>query len=278
MNNSLIRSERYVIYRSSVFRTCLLVALLVSVFFVVSTYVAYVNPSLVEEHGADIALYKEQAEISLLWPSALVYSVSKVNERGVPLAMIIVGAIVTSGYVWGTTRGTLVKGVGRKSLYLAKLTSLAMPVTLAVVVLPILAELLLTGLSMRSITGSIPWGSVNWMQYGLAILRAAYSLIPYMALAALLAVRIRSAVGVVGSCLGFFFAELLLISSFKTVAILKFLPLGLYTTLASGNMLVMSNASAPHAPLQSLPIVLTAVWTALFVLLGLRQFEQQDIE
>lgn len=153
------------------------------------------------------------------------YSLQALLDNGQFYGAVVFVAILTSSsvateYNWGTARGALIRGQSRGSYILTKLTGTVIICTaflLATLVVGLLFSLLATSLADKPITLDVP-GGPSVPEIGLMILRAAITIVPYGLLAFMLAVVGRStALGVAG-CMGYMFAEQIVIAILRNLS------------------------------------------------------------
>jgi len=140
----------------------------------------------------------------LTWPDSLVssLSVSAGPNLGGLLIIILVGALVAQEYTWGTLQMWISRGVPRPLFLGAKFAAVLLP-ALLIVLTPLIIGGLVSAVFSLILLGGIPFGQVAWGQLGLDTILYTYSLLPYAALAFLLAVASRSTVVSIGGGLAY---------------------------------------------------------------------------
>lgn len=148
--------------------------------------------------GIDLA----QAEAFLTWPTSFVLVLSVVFALGTFLIVILSGTVTAQEYGWRSFQLWLSRGVPRWQLPVAKFLAISVA-TLGFVTAAMALTALLGGAGSLLLAGSAAPSAVSWSHLGLAVLTTTLSLLPYAALAILLAVATRSAVAAVGGGLAF---------------------------------------------------------------------------
>ena len=160
-----------------------------------------------------------------LFTLAFPWSIQALLDNGQFYGAVIFVAILTSSsvateYNWGTARGALIRGQSRARYLLTKLAGTVIICTaflLVTLMVGILFSLLATAIADKPMTLDVPAGP-SIPEIGLMILRAAISIVPYGLLAFMLAVVGRStALGVAG-CMGYMFAEQIVIAILRNLS------------------------------------------------------------
>ncbi len=221
----------------------------------------------------------------LTWPQALLTAVQFAGASGFGgmLVIILAGAVTAQEYSWRTLQLWLSRGAGRGTLLGAKFAALLLPIALFVLV-PVVIVAPLTALFTVQIRGSLDAGTVNFGLVLLAMLRAGYTLLPYAALAFMLAVVTRSTVAAIGAGLGYSLLVegmlLQIMTLFSGVAgeLWKYLPAGLVNGLLAANS---TGEALGKSALQPLDPVASAiglgVYTLAFLGIALVAFRRQDL-
>lgn len=225
----------------------------------------------------------------LTWPGALLQGLrlSAGNNIGGMLVIILVGAMLGQEYTWRTLSLWLSRGVSRPALLGAKLLALLLPLLL-IVMTPLLVGGALTAFFSQQLTGTIAYGQVNWGQLGLAILRTAFTLLPYLSLAFLLAIASRSTMVVIGVGLAYSLliesiaGQLLALVGGAWARIGQYLPAGLANSLMGQNssmvtITVDDAAAATQAVTPGTAVWGIALYTLLFIGLSILIFRRQDL-
>jgi ABC-type transport system involved in multi-copper enzyme maturation permease subunit len=149
--------------------------------------------------GADSGI-----EQILTWPDAFIasLSISAGPNLGGLMIIVLVGALVAQEYTWGTLQMWISRGVPRPLFLGAKFAAVLLP-ALLIVLTPLVIGGLVSAVFSLILLGGIPFGQVAWGQLGLDTILYTYSLLPYAALAFLLAVASRSTVVSIGGGLAY---------------------------------------------------------------------------
>lgn len=230
---------------------------------------------------------EDRAKIPVLvsWPGALEFALQFVGRTGLGglLLIVFVGAATAQEYTWRTFHLWLNRGTPRSLLLVAKFCALLLP-TLAVVLTALISGGVITAIFSMQINGALHLEQVNFWQLGLGMLRTAYALLPYVALAFLLAIATRSPVIAVGGGLAYatiiesLLAQTLSISSGSLGGVAKYLPASLADSLLSLNLattdLVAETQSGLLGSVSAAAGI--AIWTFSFLALALWIFRRQD--
>lgn len=231
----------------------------------------------------------EQMEQSLVWPAGLAGALDFAagpNFGGL-LIIVLVGAVMAQEYTWRTLQLWLSQGIPRPLFLAAKFTALLLPILLMVLV-PLLFGGLITALFTQQITGSIPFGEVEWGRVLTNALAVAYTLLPYAGLAFFLAVLSRSTIVAIGGGLAYamlvegIVVELLGLVGGTWAQIGQYLPAGLargLLAMSGGLTIEIEGAMAPAVQyLDPLPAAIgIALYTLLFLGLSILIFRRQDL-
>jgi ABC-type transport system involved in multi-copper enzyme maturation permease subunit len=241
--------------------------------------------------GQQTVSTQERAQMmqSITWPGSLVTALELVagSALGGMLLVVMAAAVTAQEYNWRTFHLWLSRGVPRSSLLLAKFTALLLPAIL-IVSIGLLSVAAITALFTLQQTGSLPLGAIHYGQLFLSLVRTTYSLLPYTALAFLLAIATRSTVvSVAGGLIYPLVAEGLLVQLLNMAGgnfsrLTYYLPAGLSGSLTSLNQTLIKGTSAPTqtvspslAPLPAAAGI--ALWTVLLVGLAIWIFRRQDL-
>jgi ABC-2 type transport system permease protein len=230
-----------------------------------------------------------QAAIMSTWPGALINVIGMASAAGIGSLLVItlVGAAVTQEYQWRTMHLWFGRGVSRPSYTLARFASLLLPILLLII-----AALISGGLVSMVITlavhGSLRLEQLAAGQLLLSVLRSAYTLLPYAALAFLLGIATRSTAAAVGIGLAFallvenLIAQVLVFLGGGIMRVVAFLPLsmarvlvGLNEAAAPGLAVLEENALPLFTPLQA--AIGIAVYTLLLLGLSAWLLQRQDL-
>jgi ABC-type transport system involved in multi-copper enzyme maturation permease subunit len=229
----------------------------------------------------------ERAQLVQLvsWPGSLVESQTLIagSELGVLLLVVFVGAVTAQEYGWRTFRLWLSRGTPRNLLLAAKFTALLLPI-FAIVLTALVSTAVSTAIISTQIHGSLHLEQLNMWQLSLSILRTAYSLLPFAAMAYLLAIASRSAAVAIGVS----FAYIVIVEDLlvQALGILKgnlsqvalYLPGMLSNSLLSMNQMNPNMASGEQSYLLN-PVSAAAgvaIWTLSFFAIALWIFRRQD--
>lgn len=228
----------------------------------------------------------------LTWPGGMITALAFANGYspgygyGVYVLAVVVGVVTAQEYTWRTMQLWLSHGVPRTRLLLAKFATALLAIlviTAAFTLVGAIVSLILTFL--RGSTIDLSLSTLGHLL--LSILRTAYSMLPYAALAFLLAILSRSvAVAIAGVVLFMLAIELpltvllpLLGTPFGHIA--QFLPTNLGQALNAQNYIganlgVENLLTAGHTGVWA-AVVGAAIYTLLLLGLTLRVFQRQDL-
>lgn len=169
-----------------------------------------------------------------------------VYQLGVILTVTLAASSIATEFSWGTIRTLLPRTAGRSPFLTAKLISLGLFV-MVIVLLGFLAALAGSALvtAFRDLNGNL---GDNFVGHSLAsIVRTAYVIVPYAALAFVIALWSRSTAAGIAIPIVVFYAEVLLTPLFTSIESLEWLPDALiYTNISS---VLDSNAVVPEEDL-----------------------------
>jgi ABC-type transport system involved in multi-copper enzyme maturation permease subunit len=221
------------------------------------------------------------------WPGALVNTLDIGSAAGIGslLVIILAGAAVTQEYQWRTLHLWLGRGVPRPVYASARFASLLLPVLLmvsAALLAGSLASLLVT-LVTQGTDGleGLPLGVLL-----LGALRAAYTLLPYAALAYLLGIATRSGVAAIGAGLAFSLlfenlaGQMLVFLGGGTAQVVRFLPVSMANSVVSLNHAALSTAAQlPAMPMFNPGAAALGIAIYTLALLGLAAWmlQRQDL-
>jgi len=227
-------------------------------------------------------------EAFLTWPQGLIGALNMAagSNLGGILLIVLVGAVTAQAYSWRTLPLWLGRGVPRHALLAARFAVFLLPILLLTLT-PLLVGGAITALFSQQLLGHIPFDQVNWGEVGLALVRTAYTLLPYAALTFFLAVLSRStatavAGGVAYSLLGEGIAvQLLNLVGGIWAKIGQYLPAGLAQSLLGLNaqMVSVGNTDLAAPPLlePGTAAWLIALYTLIFFTAALLSFRRQDL-
>jgi ABC-type transport system involved in multi-copper enzyme maturation permease subunit len=233
-------------------------------------------------------LQDESLTAMMTWPQALPFSLQFVTGQtfGALLVTLLVSLVVAQEYAWGTYALWLRQGISRSTVLGAKFLAMLGPVILIV-----LTALLIGGVMSAIITvalqGSLDFAQVDWVQVVLSVVRTAWSLLPYVAMACLVAVATRSTAWSLGAAIGYallvegILTQVSMVIGGVPAKIAMWLPgsMALAVVDINGSIAATSMSVAATGP-QYLPPTVAAVGIGAYtlILLGLafRTFVRQD--
>lgn len=141
---------------------------------------------------------------ALRWPRGLLEAMNLASGNGLGglLLIVLAGAGVAQDCSWRTLHLLVGRGAPRATLLLAKFVALLIPVLLVVAV-ALISGGAITALFSLHLDGSLHAEQVQLGQVALDGLRIAYTLLPYVGLAFLLAVISRSVAVAIGGALAY---------------------------------------------------------------------------
>lgn len=231
---------------------------------------------------------RAQLQQMVTWPVGLttVLSFASGNSLGGLLLIVLVGAVTGQEYTWRTLHLWLSHGASRAGLLAAKFTALLLPIAL-IVLTPVLIGGALTAYFTVVLNGALNPAGMDFSQLVLDIARTAYTLLPYAALAFLLAIATRSTVAAIGGSLAYsmliegVLMQILQFIGGAIATITIYLPAGLAVGLMGGpsaHVSVNGQTAAPLAYLDPVPAALgIALYTIIFVGLAMWTFRRQDL-
>ena len=163
---------------------------------------------------------QQQAQLQRLYddfamPGSIPNALRTAQTFGLILLAILTASLIGTEYGLGTLRSVLVRGTGRWPYLAVKFLTLA--VTAAVALLLVLGVTALSSLIATALAGSPPgdWASPNWADAGVALGKAWFSFIPYLALTGFMTVLVRSSAAGMAIGLGYYFAEQIVVQLFS---------------------------------------------------------------
>lgn len=261
-------------------------ALLVGVLHVVLFITLQLNPG-----GGALPAEARMAFLdTLTWPGALLngLSFSGGNSLGGMLLIILVGAVTAQEYAWRTLHLWLSRGIPRSVWLAAKFCALLLPLLL-IVLTPLLVGAAVTIPFSLQINGSLRLEQLDSLHLIYSLARTAYTLLPYGAMAFLIAIASRSVVAAIGVALGYSLIiegiaiQLLGLMGGVAAKIGHYLPAGLASSLLYLNQPGVEvsmgvNIGAQPEFLPPLPAALgLAAWTIIFAGLTFWVFQRQDL-
>ena len=210
-----------------------------------------------------------------------IFSLTLGSSFGGLFFVVLAGAFVAQEFGWGTFSLLLSRGVRRSNLLLAKMLVL-LPFVILIVALPFVVSGWVSAIFTYKVQGSLAaLSQVNWILLLEMIGMSALSLLPYGALAFLMAVLSRSSVVAIGITGGFsligenILIRLLALFGNPYSAIIPYLPIGMVYGLISGTGIIPSEGMSLLAPL---PAALgLGMYTLLFLGIAVWFFRRQDL-
>ena len=225
------------------------------------------------------------------WPTAPMNSLAFANGNslGGLLVIILVGALTAQEYTWRILHLWVSQGTSRVSVMTAKVAAL-LPALLLVTLTPLVVGGLITAIFTVQMNGSLDVSQINGVQWGLSVLRTAYSLFPYAALTFLLAVVSRSPVVAIGSSMAYallvegILVQILALASGTLARASQYLPGRLASGLLSANQgaiggtIVVNGQRITQQFLDPATSALgIALYTIAFIGLAIWVFRRQDL-
>lgn len=209
------------------------------------------------------------------------FGVSIVSGIGSVMLIVFAASHVGTEFGWGTLRTLLAHGAGREAFLGAKLLSIALFALLFIilgVVAAVVGSYVATAVSGGDASGLDPGAVAN------AAVRGYYTFLPYMALAALIALWVRSAGAGIAAGLVVYFAEGLVASLLVSInrdyaTIVNY---GLSRNASALTRVAVSTGGSPEANIGTLPdqgqaaLILT-IYTVLFVALAAWRLRTRDV-
>jgi ABC-type transport system involved in multi-copper enzyme maturation permease subunit len=231
------------------------------------------------------------ARQTLYWPASLQYGLEQATgfwaatSFGVLLTIVVVGVVTAREYSWRTWQLWLGRGISRPALVAAKLLVALVPA--AIIALGCLVTIggLSAAFSLAD-HGSVDVAGVDPLQLALSFGRTLYAMLPYAALAFLLAVVSRSAVFAVAGGLGFVLVVesalrdvLPLLGGGPLARVTQYLPAGLSAALNAQDAALahLAPVSGPLQPDPGVAALAIAGYTLVLCGLALVAFSRQDL-
>lgn len=225
----------------------------------------------------------------LYWPDSLIYGLGYASgyaswtSYGTYLLIVLVGVSTAQEYGWRTLQLWLGHGVPRRTVLAAKLL-LSLGLAVGIVFLCLLVVGALSAV-FSLVHGGVAFTRVNPGELLAGAARTVFSMLPYAALAFLLAVTTRSTLVAVGGAIAFAAvletALLQILPHLGSVLdrIVQFLPAGLASALNAPNAAI-AGATAVTTAAQPTPLqaaVGIAIYAVVFSGLAFLVFERQDL-
>ncbi len=216
------------------------------------------------------------------WPTVFAHSLSLLWQYSWLTVIIIVGSVMGQEYLWHVPQFLLGRGISRPAFLGSRFIAFLLP-ALGLVLLPILCTSALSAFCTQALLGKLDMHSVDYAQLGVSILATAYSLLPYVGLALLLAVVGRSFILPISGGIAFVVIENLIYE--QGVGVARYLPYALGNGMAhlyESIPVALPASSARQAPmLAPLGIAPTLlgilIWSGLFLALAMVVFLKQDL-
>lgn len=230
--------------------------------------------------GLDLA----QAEAFLTWPMSFSFLQVAILAIGPYLVIVLAGAVTAQEYSWRSFQLWLSRGIGRPIVLPAKMTAVSFT-TFLLVSAAVLLGVIVSGLFSLWLLDLLPFSLVHWGYLLLSILAAALALLPYAALATLLAVFSRSTTVTIGAGLAFtaliepLVTQLLPILGDRWVEVTAYLPGALGQTLANGLAARIADPAAPFNGLVSpgAAVFGLVIYVILLLAASVALFQRQNL-
>lgn len=232
--------------------------------------------------GTQAAIAQAEETLQQITPKHIAgFGGSLVASVGSVMLIVFAASQMGTEYGWGTLRTLLAAGVSRSSFLITKLGSIALFAvlfTILGVIATVLASFLVSSQAGFD-TGGFDAGAV-----AVAGLKTAYCFLPYLALAALIALWSRSSGAGIAAGLVIYFAESivmqLLISFNKDYATIANLGISRNVqslSRAAVNVTAANASGAPALPDQTQAALVLAVWTIAFVAVAFWRLRSRDV-
>jgi ABC-type transport system involved in multi-copper enzyme maturation permease subunit len=173
---------------------------------------------------------KEEALRQSSWPWSFMVILGHILQMGWLVVFVIVGSVVAQEYTWRSLHLWLGHGVPRPLAILVKF-SVVVFILLIVVLTPVLVGGPLSAFFTFQLNGALDLTTVDYVRLILGVVSSVCSLLPYAALAYLLAVLSKSTFVPIGGGVAFFILENVLAS--KDLPLTQYLPCSLVNALSS---------------------------------------------
>lgn len=223
-----------------------------------------------------------EAEVSgaLLWPAGIMMggSMAASNQMGALMILVLVSALITQEYGWGTLALLLSRGVSRRAAFFSKLTVIVLAAFVLALISVALGTAASAAFTMFAGQPFVLQSSDFVLMLGMLV-GTVLSLLPYIGLTVLLSVLSRSAVTSIGVGIGFLIAEGLIGQIFGAIGGI-FAQIALYFPMSVGQQFFSHVfAGAETAGMLSMPVaaMLLVAYGAIFSALALWRFLKQDL-
>jgi ABC-type transport system involved in multi-copper enzyme maturation permease subunit len=215
------------------------------------------------------------ADAAVGWPGALEQALGFGSAGGLGgvLMIVLASALMTQSYQWRTLHFWLGRGAPRGTFLLARFFSLVLPALLfaaAALIAGAISSLLIAWVGGRPV-----FGGPHLPHTLLAVLRTAYTLLPYAALALLLGVATRSTAAAVGIGIGWILlgetvlAQMLGLIGGMAGAAAKLLPSSMAMSLMRANSSMVDGAGGMQEAVGASDTLAAAFGLALYAVLYL---------
>jgi ABC-type transport system involved in multi-copper enzyme maturation permease subunit len=273
-------------------RSMLWIELALLAFLTAGLFVLIFSASLIENSEGLPPEAAEQLKASLIWPGGLMQALGLAagNGLGGMLLIILAGAVTAQEYTWRTMHLWLGRGVSRPAMAAAKFAAILIPAVL-IVLTPLVAGGIASGIFSLILDGSLHTDQINFFELCLAVLRTAYTLLPYAGLAFLLGIATRSTAAAIGGGLAYalllegVLAQILSLIGGTVGKLLAYLPTSLASALLTLNNAAFTTGMTVNGdPAGQIPLIDPApsaigiaLWTIAFVGAALLIFRRQDL-
>ena len=222
-------------------------------------------------------------DVMFTWPNGLenASQFADAHTLGGLLLIILLSMITAQEYSWRTYHLWLARGITRFAILGAKCLA-ALIATLLIVLTSVLVSALVTGILTLLVKGTLPLQQINVTRFLLTIIITYYSLLPYVALAFMLAIVSRSvalaiSVGLVFLLLveGTIYGALTFVHGLAS-QIVQYLPVGLESALQSANEASTSNILSIKSPPPLVAVLCIAAYVIIFISIGSWRFIRQN--
>jgi len=281
----LVAAEQTKVWKRSMFWVVIALLSLLALIQGLSNYGSAVTRNTTAQAiGMNPEILQARALVAATWPGAFASLIGNVVQMGWLAAIVVVGATVAQEYAWRTLHLWLSRGVPRVRLLAAKVTALSLPLVAMIVIPVAIGSLVAAGVSF-SLVGSLRLASLDAGRLALGLLAAGYSILPYAAVAFLLAVIGRSSVAAIGGGVAFVVVDLALTLTGSRIA--PYMPFALMSSLLGPNAGISRLPAAPELAVgesimpQFLPAGAAALgvaaWTLTLVVAAILVFRRQDL-
>ncbi len=238
------------------------------------------NSGNVRIEGIDLA----QTEAFLSWPLSFAYLQATLMAVGPYLIIVLAGTVTAQEYGWRSFQLWLSRGVGRLIVLPAKMTAVTMA-TFLLVGAAFLLAIILSALTSLWLLDSLPFDLVNWGYVLISLFSITLALLPYGAIALLLAVLSRSTAVTIGVGLALVTfieplgGQLLQVVSERWAEIATYLPgaLGESLVMNISNRIADGTAAFDGSIPPETAALGLILYTGVFLALSVALFQRQDL-